>query len=86
MLSYSLASNFEYFDLFFIGWFSNFSTNNFCLQVIIFKAEGYVTEAEKFGNSFVADYFLSEQVKKEIVQVCNINMILYYFQYVFETD
>ena len=34
------------------------------------KAEGYVTEAETFGNSFVADYFLSEQVKKDIVQVC----------------
>jgi len=32
------------------------------------QAEGYVTEAEKFGNSFVADYFLSEQVKNDIVQ------------------
>ena len=29
---------------------------------------GYVTEAEIFGNSFVADYFLSESVKARIDQ------------------
>ncbi len=39
------------------------------------KAEGYVTEAEKFGNSSVADYFHSEQVKKHNVQVC----VIFYF-------
>ena len=32
-------------------------------------SSGYVTEAEKFGNSFVADYFLSDAVKKDIQQV-----------------
>jgi len=31
-------------------------------------SSGYVTEAEKFGNSFVADYFLSDAVKKDIQQ------------------
>lgn len=29
-------------------------------------ATEYVTEAEKFGNSFVADYFLSDEVKEDI--------------------
>merc|ERR1719402_309885 len=29
---------------------------------------GYVTEAETFGNSFVADFYLSEAVKAEIKQ------------------
>jgi sulfatase modifying factor 1 len=29
---------------------------------------GYVTEAEIFGNSFVADYYLSESVKASIDQ------------------
>jgi sulfatase modifying factor 1 len=33
------------------------------------EATGYVTEAEKFGNSFVADYYLSDEVKKDIKEV-----------------
>ncbi|CAD5115558.1 DgyrCDS4522 [Dimorphilus gyrociliatus] len=32
------------------------------------KAENYVTEAEKFGNSFVLEGFLSEKVKEGITQ------------------
>ena len=32
------------------------------------KATGYVTEAETFGNSFVADFYLSEEVKTGISQ------------------
>jgi hypothetical protein len=30
------------------------------------EATGYVTEAEKFGNSFVVEQFLSEEVSKPI--------------------
>ena len=29
---------------------------------------GYVTEAHKFGNSFVIEYFISEDIKKDITQ------------------
>lgn len=32
------------------------------------SCSGYVTEAEKFGNSFVADYYLSDSLKEEIQQ------------------
>lgn len=41
------------------------SNNEFGLFVTETK---YVTEAEKFGNSFVAEYFLSEDIKGKITQ------------------
>jgi len=41
------------------------SNNEFSLFV---ADTGYVTEAEKFGNSFVPEFFLSEKLKEEIKQ------------------
>jgi len=41
------------------------SNNEFSLFV---RDTGYVTEAEKFGNSFVPEFFLSEVIKKKIRQ------------------
>lgn len=41
------------------------SNNEFGLFV---SQTSYVTEAEKFGNSFVAEYFLSQETKNEISQ------------------
>jgi len=41
------------------------SNNEFGLFV---SETGYVTEAESFGNSFVAEYFLSQDIKNKITQ------------------
>ena len=41
------------------------SNNEFNLFV---KETGYVTEAEKFGDSFVPEFFLSEETKTEILK------------------
>ena len=41
------------------------SNNEFSLFV---GDTGYVTEAEKFGNSFVPEFFLSEEIKEKIRQ------------------
>merc|ERR1711892_1012158 len=41
------------------------SNNEFGLYV---SETGYVTEAETFGNSFVAEYFLSKEAKEKITQ------------------
>jgi len=41
------------------------SNNEFSLFV---KDTGYVTEAEKFGNSFVPEFFLSKELKEKILQ------------------
>jgi len=49
-------------------WLDVFETSNAEFDIFV-KNTGYVTEAEKFGNSFAFDLFLSEQVKSEVTQV-----------------
>ena len=53
------------------------------LNILFYKINllcctGYVTEAERFGNSFVAEYYLNDEVKQEIKQVL-VYILTYYF-------
>ena len=49
-------------------WFDIHEVSNLEFELFV-NSTGYVTEAEKFGDSFVIDFFLSEAEKEKVTQV-----------------